>query len=101
MHHAIFGTNLKGKDIFFRSGILLSEIATQFLSVCLYLMYTANACERKTPCYNGGTCTNRVETPGYSCQCRPGYTGTQCETSEFFAYAEGGALYHRYMPKSM
>lgn len=36
-----------------------------------------NECDR-TPCRNRGTCTNLHG--GYSCACRPGYTGTNCET---------------------
>ena len=33
------------------------------------------------PCQNGGTCTDGVNE--HSCQCVTGYTGTDCETSEW------------------
>ena len=29
------------------------------------------------PCQHGGTCTNQPD--GYTCECAPGYTGTDCE----------------------
>ena len=29
------------------------------------------------PCQNGGTCVDEIE--GFTCQCRPGYVGLQCE----------------------
>lgn len=32
------------------------------------------------PCKNGGSCSDSVN--GYSCHCRNGYTGTECETSK-------------------
>ena len=32
------------------------------------------------PCQNGGTCVDQVN--GYLCQCVPGYTDLQCQTSE-------------------
>ncbi|WP_224366981.1 FG-GAP-like repeat-containing protein [Hyalangium versicolor] len=31
------------------------------------------------PCLNGGTCTDGVN--GYTCQCSPGYAGTNCESN--------------------
>ena len=33
------------------------------------------------PCKNGGTCTDRVNS--YSCSCKAGFTGVNCETSQF------------------
>ena len=31
-----------------------------------------------TPCQNGGTCTDQINS--YLCQCAPGYTDAQCQT---------------------
>lgn len=28
-------------------------------------------------CFNGGTCTDKIN--GYSCSCRPGFTGSHCQ----------------------
>ncbi|CAH3179804.1 unnamed protein product [Porites evermanni] len=36
-----------------------------------------NECS-SNPCFNGGTCTDRVN--GYICSCRPGYAGARCQT---------------------
>ena len=35
-----------------------------------------NECN-SNPCINGGTCMNGVNS--YTCNCRPGYSGTRCE----------------------
>ena len=32
------------------------------------------------PCKHDGTCTDHVNS--YSCTCKPGYTGTNCETGK-------------------
>ena len=32
------------------------------------------------PCKNGGTCNNGVNQ--YTCDCAPGYEGTNCETGD-------------------
>ena len=37
-------------------------------------------CMTTSPCVNGGTCIMRCEAPGYTCVCREGYTGQDCET---------------------
>jgi hypothetical protein len=48
--------------------------------------FLGDRCEGKitncqsSPCYSGGTCTENIDTPGYTCKCASGYTGTQCET---------------------
>ena len=38
------------------------------------------------PCHNNGTCDDQIN--GYTCTCRNGFTGTNCETGEdlFFIY---------------
>ena len=35
-----------------------------------------------SPCLNGGTCTDGVNS--FTCQCLPGYQGTRCEISKCF-----------------
>ena len=42
----------------------------------LYFFLDVDECE-STPCKNGGTCLN--EQPGYSCRCKDGYQGQQCQ----------------------
>ena len=34
-----------------------------------------------SPCNNGGTCIDEIDS--FACLCMPGFTGDQCETSEF------------------
>ena len=36
------------------------------------------------PCLNGGGCIDIVN--GYTCECRDGYTGSDCETGELSLY---------------
>lgn len=38
-----------------------------------------NYCTHHKPCKNGATCTNTGQ-GSYTCSCRPGYTGANCET---------------------
>lgn len=37
-----------------------------------------NYCTHHTPCKNGATCSNSGQR-SYTCTCRPGYTGIDCE----------------------
>ena len=41
------------------------------------------------PCLNGGQCIDDVNS--YTCQCQPGYLGTNCETSKSFWKIKLGA----------
>ena len=42
-----------------------------------YLLADINECA-SNPCKNGGTCTDQIN--GFTCECSPGYTGTECES---------------------
>lgn len=37
-----------------------------------------NFCTHHKPCMNGATCTNTGQ-GSYTCTCKPGYTGVNCE----------------------
>lgn len=45
----------------------------------LFCNQDLNFCTNHKPCQNGGTCFNTGQ-GSYTCQCPPGYTGTDCET---------------------
>ena len=50
-----------------------------------------------SPCDNGGTCTDGINT--YTCQCSDGYTGNDCQTgteeySITFQYNQQSAISH-------
>ncbi|XP_072170703.1 uncharacterized protein [Diadema setosum] len=48
-----------------------------------------NYCTNNQPCQNGATCRN--ERPlGFRCYCKPGFTGTHCETAEACPCRNGG-----------
>ena len=59
--------------------------------VCIFFLPTVNPCTLPNiqlgivvgvgPCQNGGLCRPELlAEDGYSCHCRPGWTGTNCET---------------------
>lgn len=43
------------------------------------------------PCQNGGQCLDTVESPGFGCQCRLGYSGRTCEVYGNGCYPEACA----------
>uniref|UniRef100_A0A2M4CIK6 Delta-like protein n=1 Tax=Anopheles darlingi TaxID=43151 RepID=A0A2M4CIK6_ANODA len=45
----------------------------------LFCNQDLNFCTNHKPCRNGGTCFNTGQ-GSYTCQCRPGFTGTDCES---------------------
>ena len=45
---------------------------------CVIILVDIDECE-SFPCQNGGTCTDSIA--GYRCDCIPGHTGEDCETS--------------------
>ena len=54
---------------------------------CIYFLVSTSSpvelpspCMTTSPCVNGGTCVMRCEAPWYTCVCREGYTGQDCET---------------------
>lgn len=52
---------------------LMSEF---FLHQCAIYIAELDECS-SNPCQNGGACKDLVN--GYSCECLPGYVGTECE----------------------
>ncbi|KAL8590103.1 hypothetical protein ACOMHN_034334 [Nucella lapillus] len=52
----------------------------------LFCNQDLNFCTHHTPCKNGGTCTNTGR-GSYTCACRPGYNGTNCEVVVDFCQA--------------
>ena len=54
-----------------------TSIMTFPFILILYYVSDLDACA-STPCLNGGTCTDGVNT--FTCECVTGYTGTTCGT---------------------
>lgn len=42
-----------------------------------------DACKANKPCQNGATCIAKND--GYTCLCKPGYQGVNCEQGERFS----------------
>lgn len=51
-----------------------------------------NICEELTPCQNGGTCNGN--STQYECNCLLGYTGTNCEQSNYLDTVECRKFYY-------
>ena len=58
--------------------ILFTYNNNNYCIACSYI--DINECD-SSPCQNSGICTDGVNS--YSCACRSGYTGLQCQTSKF------------------
>ena len=69
-HLALQGTTAKRVSASFYDVVLIC--------LCLINLVDIDECE-SFPCQNGGNCTDSIA--GYSCDCIPGHTGENCETS--------------------
>lgn len=54
------------------------EHSTALLSWLVPASTDLNYCTHHSPCKNGATCSNSGQR-SYTCTCRPGYTGVDCE----------------------
>ena len=60
--------------------LVLYDLFT-YKCIVLYLLTDINECD-SAPCQNGATCNNNQPPGTYSCDCVPGYNGTNCKISE-------------------
>ena len=57
---------------------MVSVVCVHFMDGCVFCLLDIDECE-SIPCQNGGNCTDGVVS--YTCDCIPGHTGDNCETS--------------------
>ena len=69
-HLALQGTTAKRVSANFYNVVLIC--------LCLINLVDIDECE-SIPCQNGGNCSDGIA--GYTCDCIPGHTGENCETS--------------------
>ena len=72
----IFNILVEGSNILLILQVQSNITVFNFLS---YLLKTDIDDCTSHPCKNNGNCTDRVN--GFNCSCAPGFSGTQCETS--------------------
>ena len=56
------------------ASLLQSNVKTN-----LFLPYLSQDSCNPNPCENGGTCKRNDDDSGYKCQCKGGFSGTNCE----------------------
>ena len=57
--------------------------ASKIFGYSITIIYISDINECKShPCMHGGRCMDRVN--AFKCLCKPGYTGTRCETRECY-----------------
>lgn len=68
-------------DMFSRSIMKMAKIKIHidFVSTLIIFFSDVDEC-LSNPCYNGGSCVNGVMK--YSCNCKPGFTGSRCQIGE-------------------
>ena len=70
----------------FKNALLLRVIlfyVRLFLTMMYWRVVDINDCD-PNPCGNGCECINLEN--GYTCECVPGYTGPNCNTSTYMSY---------------
>ena len=65
----------------------------------LFLITDVNDCSGNNPCKNGGSCVNNHG--GYTCRCRKGFTGTNCEKGTPFGPQMKKVLHDIYHDNSL
>lgn len=71
---------LKNVDKTYYTGMLTSVGLSVQVSSFVDVDECTIALDPGVPCFNGGTCTNTLGS--YRCQCKPGWTGQNCEVGK-------------------